>query len=97
MAKFELPIYGKNDEVIKLYETNRVAWGVFVQAASLQETISSKSVREQIEDIGEILKSVFVGLTNEELLSADAFDVMSTFEQIVSGGQKIKKSSSKNA
>lgn len=97
MAKYELPIYGENDEVVKMHETNVCPWGVYIQAADMQEQLKTKTAREQMEAVGEILKTVFPQLTNAELLRADGMDVMNTFTQIVSGGQKIKGGNSKNA
>ncbi|MBO5841450.1 MAG: hypothetical protein J6R46_00470 [Clostridia bacterium] len=97
MAKYELPIYGDNDEVTKMHETNICPWGVYIQAADMQEQLKDKSAREQMDAVGEILKAVFPALTDAELLHADGADVMNTFQQIVSGGQKIKGSNSKNA
>ena len=97
MAKYELPIYGENDEIVKMHETNICPWAVYIEAAELQETIQSKPVREQMQAVGDILKTVFVGLTDEELLHADGADVMNTFLQIVTGGQKIKGGNAKNA
>lgn len=95
MAKFELPIYGDNDEVEKTYMSNIVPWAVFIQAADLQESMDKKTAKEQMECVGEILKAVFHELTDAELLRADAMDVMNTFMQIVNGGQKIKGGSTK--
>ena len=98
MAKYELSIYGENDEIIKTYETNICPWGVFIEAADLQETVKDKPAREQTIAIGQILKAVFVGLTDAELFRADGGDVMNTFLQIVNGGQKIKTgNTSKNS
>jgi hypothetical protein len=97
MAKFELNIYGENDEIVKQYSTNICSWGVFIQAAEMSETLQEKSAVEQISAVGEILKAVFRGLTSDELMCADSSDVMNTFNQIVSGGQKIKGANSKNA
>lgn len=97
MAKYELNIYGENDEIVKKYSTNICSWGVFIQAAEMSEALNEKSAVEQISAVGDVLKSVFRGLTSEELNCADASDVMNTFEQIVAGGQKIKGSTSKNA
>lgn len=97
MAKYELNIYGENDEIVKQYSTNICSWGVFIQAAEMSETLNEKSAFEQISAVGEILKAVFRGLTSEDLKCADASDVMNTFNQIVSGGQKIKGANSKNA
>ncbi len=97
MSKYELPIYGENDEVIKMHQTNICPWAVYIQAADMQEQLKNKSIREQMDAVGEILKAVFPALTDAELLRADGADVMNTFQQIVSGGQKIKGGNSKNA
>lgn len=97
MAKYELNIYGENDEIVKQYSTNICSWGVFIQAAEMSETLQEKSALEQLSAVGDILKAVFRGITSEELMCADASDVMNTFSQIVVGGQKIKGASSKNA
>lgn len=97
MAKYELPIYGENDEVTKMHETNICPWAVYIQAADMQEELKDKSIREQMDAVGAILKAVFPALTDAELLRADGADVMNTFQQIVSGGQKIKGGNSKNA
>lgn len=97
MAKYELNIYGENDEIVKQYGTNICSWGVFIQAAEMSETLQEKSALEQISAVGDILMSVFRGMTREELACADASDVMNTFNQIVMGGQKIKGANSKNA
>lgn len=96
MAKYELPIYGKDDEIVKTHATNICPWAVYVQAAEMQDDLKDKSVKEQINAVGDVLKAVFIGLTDEELLCADGMDVMNTFQQIVSGGQTIKGGSSKN-
>lgn len=90
MAKYELPIYGENDEVVKMHATNICPWAVYIQAADMQEQLQNKGAREQMQAVGDILKAVFHELTDEELLHADGADVMNTFTQIVSGGQKIK-------
>lgn len=97
MAKYELPIYGANDEIIKMHETNICPWAVYIEAAELEEKIKDKSAREQMQAVGNILKAVFPELTDEELLRADGADVMNTFVQIVSGGQTIKGGNAKNA
>lgn len=97
MSKYELPIYGDDNEVVKMHETNICPWAVYIQAADMQEQLKNKSAREQMDAVGEILKAVFPKLTDAELMRADGADVMNTFQQIVSGGQKIKGSNSKNA
>lgn len=97
MAKFELSIYGDDEEIIKTHTANIVPWSVFLEAAELEETLKDKSAKDQMKAVGEILKSVFHSLTDEELSRADGNDVMNTFIQIVAGGQKIKGGKAKNA
>lgn len=87
--KYSLNIYGENDAILKTYETNVVPWGVFIRAAAISEEIKSKKVVEQLESIGEILELVFIGLTKEELVRADANDVMNLFLQITGKGKGI--------
>ena len=97
MAKYELPIYGANDETLKVYETNHIFWGTYIEAADLQEQMQDKSAKDQMLSVNNLLKSIFVGLTDEELNKADITDVMNIFEQVVQGGQQIKSGNSKNA
>ena len=35
MAQFELNTYGKDDEILNTFATDRVRWGVFMQALEL--------------------------------------------------------------
>ena len=96
MAKFELSIYGENDEKIKTYETDVVRWSVFLRSAKLQEEIKNKAVDEQFTAINQFIKTIFVGLTDEELELADGSDVINTFNQLLSGVKSIKGGNSKN-
>lgn len=96
MAKFELKVYGKDDAVIKEYATNVCPFGVFIEAADLQETLKDKPIKEQIMSIGDILKQVFEELTDDELKHCDVGDVFSTFTQIISQAKKFKSPNSKN-
>lgn len=83
MAKFELNIYGENDEILKTYSTDVIRWKLFMEAVALQEKIKNEDVSVQIESVSAFIKAVFVGLTDAELENADAFDIMNTFRQIV--------------
>lgn len=96
MAKFELSIYDENDAVLKKYETDHVRWGVMLQAVKLQEQIKGKDVEEQFSAINKFVKSIFVGLTDEELEKADGMDVMNTFQQLLNAVGKINGGNSKN-
>lgn len=97
MAKFELSIYGENDELIKKYETNHVRWGVFLQALKLHEEIKERPIGEKINAIGRFVKSIFPGITDEELEKADGMDIINTFNQLVSAVGGISGGNSKNA
>lgn len=97
MAKFELPIYGENDEIEVLHESNVCPWEVFIRAADIEEKLPKMSAKEQLEAVGDLVKAVFAGLTDAQLKRADALDVMNTFQQITRGGQKIRRASGAGA
>lgn len=97
MARFELNIYGADDEIVKEYKANICPWGVYIQAASLQDSMKDAEAKDQMKAIGEILKCVFVGLNDDELAHADGRDVINTFMQIVTSGQQIQGKETKNA
>lgn len=92
MAKFELNIYGKDDEILKKYGTDHVRWGVFLNAVKLQERIKDQSAAEQFAAVNEFIKSIFTGLTDKELEQADGMDVMNTFKQLLSAAGGIESS-----
>ena len=83
MAQFELNIYGENDEVIKHFETERVRWGIFVQALELEESLKSAKAQDVISAINEFVKKIFPNLTDADLENADVDDVMHTFQQLL--------------
>jgi hypothetical protein len=96
MAQFELNIYGNDDEIIKTYTTDRVRWGVFMQALELQDGLEGLSVGEQFKAISEFVKKIFPELTDEHLEFADSDDVFNTFRQLTNKARAIG-GSSKNA
>ena len=63
MAQFELNIYGNNDEVLKTYSTDKVRWGVFMQALELQDGLQGKPAAEQFRLMNSFLKKIFPGIT----------------------------------
>lgn len=89
MAQFELNIYGANDEVIKRFETERVRWGIFVQALELEESLKSATAQSMISAINEFVKKIFPDLTDADLENADVDDVMHTFKQLLAKAKKI--------
>ena len=96
MAQFELNIYGENDEVVKRFETDRVRWGIFVQALELEESLKGANARDMITAINEFVKKIFPSLTDADLNDADVDDVMYTFKQLLAKAKKIGVNS-KNA
>ena len=96
MAEFELNIYGNNDEIIKTYATNKVRWGVLMQALELQDSIENKSVTEQFKHITAFLKKLFPDLNDADLEAADYKDVVNTFKQLLMKANEIG-GNSKNA
>lgn len=89
MAQFELNIYGAGDEVVKHFETDRVRWGVFVQALELEESLKNQTAQGMIVAINEFVKKIFPDITDEDLQSADVDDVMNTFRQLLAKAGKI--------
>ena len=89
MAQFELNIYGAGDEVVKSFETERVRWGIFVQALELEESLKNASARDMISAVNEFVKKIFPDLTDADLENADVDDVMNTFKQLLAKAKKI--------
>ena len=89
MAQFELKIYGEDDEVVKKFETERVRWGIFVQALELEESLKGADARDMISAINEFVKMIFPSITDADLKNADVNDVMNTFKQLLSKANKI--------
>lgn len=89
MAQFELNIYGDSDEIIKRFETDRVRWGIFVQALELEESLKAESPQGMIRSVNEFVKKIFPSITDEDLENADVDDVMHTFTQLLSKAKKI--------
>ena len=84
MAKFELPIYGKEDQIVNKYETDIVRYGILEDAIKISEETKGKGPIEQLKAVTPILQRVFKGLSEEEIKDADLFDVFGVFNQIIS-------------
>lgn len=84
MAKFELNIYSKeNDEVEKTYSTDIIRYGVIEDTVSLLNEIEGKSSVEQFKLVKPLIKSVFAGLTDEEMRNTNYSEVMAVFNKLV--------------
>lgn len=82
MAKFELNIYGEDDEIIKRYETDHIRYGVLLKALEIGEKVSKMNNADFIKEAQSLVKCVFVGITDDEIAKADVQDVLSTYQQV---------------
>lgn len=89
MAQFELNIYNEENEVVKTHTADFVRWGVYLQALELKDLMNKKSAVEQFESVNEFIKKIFPALTDEDLVNADADDVLNTFKQLIAKSQKL--------
>lgn len=96
MAQFELNIYGNDDEILKTYTTDKVRWGVYMQALELSEGLKGQNPAEQFKAINNFVKKIFPELTDADLENADADDVMNTFKQLLNKASKIGGGNEKN-
>ena len=80
MARFSLNIYGKNDEIIKTYETEHVRFGVLMQALEISEKNLDNA--DKLKAAMAIVKALFDGLTDDELAKADTGDVLALYIQV---------------
>ena len=95
MAKFELNIYGENDEILKTYGTDNVLWGFYLEAVKASEEMEDMDTVERFEMINSFIKRLFIGLTDEELTQASGDDVLNVFNQLIRKAKAI--GGSKNA
>jgi hypothetical protein len=98
--KYELNIYGENNEIVKTYGTDNIPWGFYLEAVKASEDMQDMTVIEQFEMINAFVKRMFIGLTDEELNNASGDDVLNVFNQLVRkanaiGGAKNPKAAGK--
>ena len=98
MAKFELCIYGENDEVIKTLATEHVRFGVLEDALSMTDSAEDekKGAKEQFQEVKKIVKRIFPGCTDEDLSNADTGHIFATFNQLVKYANVINAGDEKN-
>lgn len=75
MALFELKIYGADDEVKKTYETHRIKYGLIEDFIDLSKDLEGKNQLQQFALMKPILKTLFPGVTDEELRETDFIQV----------------------
>lgn len=97
MAKYELNIYKENNEIEKIYATDNILWGFYLEAVKVYEDMQEMSVIEQFELTNNFVKRMFIGLTDEELARASGDDVMNLFNQLVRKARAIGGSKNSTA
>ena len=97
MAQFELNIYGADDEIIKTFATDKIRWGVFMQAQELAEKAEKMQPADQIKAISDFMKKIFPTITAADLEGADADDVINTFKQLINKAQRIEGAPAEDA
>jgi len=89
MAKYELNIYGKNDEILKTYATDNIMWGFYLEAVKASEEMEEMTAADQFKMINGFVKRMFIGLTDEELEHASGDDVINVFSQLMKKARTI--------
>lgn len=89
MAKYELKIYGENDQILKTYATDNVMWGFYLEAVKASEEMEDMTTTERFELINSFVKRLFIGLTDEELTGASGDDVINVFNQLMRKARSI--------
>lgn len=89
MAKYELKIYGENDEIVKEYGTDNIPWGFYLEAVKAADDMQEMTVTEQFDMINGFVKRMFIGLTDDELEHASGDDVMNVFQQLMRKARSI--------
>lgn len=93
MSKFELKIYGENDEIKKEFGTDIIRFGILEEAIKLSESIEGKNNIEQFKMIKPLIVSIFPGLDEEEIKNASYEDVFNLFKQIMQIANGMKSDS----
>ena len=88
MAQFELNIYNSQDEIIKTFATDKVRWGIFMQALELQEQLNDMTAAKKFEAINMFITKIFPDITLADLENADTDDVLNKFRQLIAKAQK---------
>ena len=79
---FELNIYGENDKIIKHYETNHIRYGLLLKSIDFAERSQTMTKKDFITSANELVKAIFVGITDEEIANADFDKVLGVCKQI---------------
>lgn len=86
MARFELNIYGENDEIIKTYATDKARYGAFEEAIKFADEAEGKTQAEinmlAFKMLGRFAIRLFPTLTEDEVRLCEIQDLVSLAYQV---------------
>ena len=97
MAAFELNIYDMNGDITRTFFTNKVRWSVFLQAFSVQESLSKYSEEKQVQVLNAFMKKLFSKLTDKDIERTLFAEVLGIFLELLGKAQQIGQDQKKNA
>lgn len=80
---FKLNILGENDKVVKTYESSCIRYGLIEDLVVLSEQMEGKTIFQQFAMMKPLFKTMFVGVTDEELRNVNLQEVMGVFKQLM--------------
>lgn len=87
MAKFELPIYNNNDEVVKIYQRNKCPVDLFLKFQKYSEKVTGDQVKDDGEffaGLKELFLEFFPEMTKKEYTNnTDVAEIIVLFDNII--------------
>lgn len=80
---FKLNILGENDKVEKTYETAKIKYGLMEDLVLMSEELEGKNDFQQFILLKPILKTMFTGITDDELRNVDFEEVLGVFKNLM--------------
>lgn len=100
MARFELNVYGENDEILKTYATEKARYGAFEEAIKFTEEAEGKPESEvnilAFKMLGKFVRQLFPGLTEEEIRLCEIQDIVSLAYQVSGIANPLAEASGAN-
>ena len=86
MARFELNVYGENDEIQKTYATDKARYGAFEEAIKFLEETEGKTEVERnllaIPMLKKFIMKLFPTITEDEIRLCELSDIISLSYQV---------------
>lgn len=102
LNRYELNIYDKDNNISETLTSDVLRWGDYVDIATeaakiagVDGDITEDMLIANFDLVQDAVLRLFPGATVDKLRNADASDMMDTFKQVVSLGQKFGEVSSR--